>query len=57
MRRPRLADAEIDGLTVIVSSGAIPNPASVRFGYADNPPINLYNRSDLPASPFRTDDW
>jgi rhamnogalacturonyl hydrolase YesR len=29
----------------------------VRYGWADNPEVNLYNGAGLPASPFRTDDW
>ncbi|MGD0652174.1 MAG: hypothetical protein ABSA97_13740 [Verrucomicrobiia bacterium] len=31
--------------------------AAVRYGWADNPPVNLYNKAGLPASPFRTDIW
>jgi len=30
---------------------------AVRYGWADNPDCNLYNKADLPASPFRTDAW
>jgi sialate O-acetylesterase len=30
---------------------------AVRYGWADNPIVNLYNSAGLPASPFRTDDW
>lgn len=51
------ADATIDGDIVIVSSKLIPNPVAVRYGWASNPRCNLYNSADLPASPFRTDDW
>jgi sialate O-acetylesterase len=29
----------------------------VRYGWADNPEVNLYNGAALPASPFRTDDF
>ena len=44
--------------TVEVSSGYVPNPVAVRFGWADNPDdLNLYNLEELPAVPFRTDDW
>lgn len=48
-------DAEIDGDTVIVSSSQVANPTAVRYGWANNPTCNLYNKSGLPASPFRTD--
>jgi sialate O-acetylesterase len=51
------ADAVIDGETVVVSSPKVPNPVAVRYGWADNPPCNLYNAAGLPATPFRTDSW
>ncbi|MEO8109066.1 MAG: sialate O-acetylesterase [Ginsengibacter sp.] len=49
------ADAKIDGNTVIVSSPEINKPVAVRYGWGSNPPTSLYNKADLPASPFRTD--
>jgi sialate O-acetylesterase len=51
------ADAQIHGKKVIVSSSDVRQPVAVRYGWADNPPCNLYNREQLPAAPFRTDDW
>ncbi len=51
------ADARIEGDCVIVSSPSVQTPVAVRYAWADNPSCNLYNSSDLPASPFRTDDW
>jgi sialate O-acetylesterase len=52
------ADAVIDGNTVVVSSKDVPAPVAVRYAWADNPAgCNLSNTADLPASPFRTDDW
>lgn len=51
------ADARIDGDTVVVSSPQVAAPVAVRYGWADNPPCNLYNKAGIPASPFRTDDW
>jgi sialate O-acetylesterase len=51
------ADAKIDGNTVVVSSDDVANPVAVRYAWADNPVCNLYNKENLPASPFRTDDW
>jgi sialate O-acetylesterase len=51
------AQAIIDKDTVVVSSDKVKKPAAVRYGWANNPPCNLYNSSDLPAAPFRTDDW
>jgi sialate O-acetylesterase len=35
----------------------VPEPAAVRYGWAANPKCNLVNGANLPASPFRTDDW
>lgn len=51
------AEARIDGDTIIVSNQNVPKPMAVRYAWADNPATNLYNRANLPASPFRTDDW
>jgi sialate O-acetylesterase len=51
------ADASIDGDNVIVSSAQVPKPVAVRYGWANSPRCNLYNKEGLPASPFRTDDW
>jgi sialate O-acetylesterase len=51
------ADAHIDGETIVVSSAKVASPVAVRYAWADNPEVNLYNGVSLPASPFRTDDW
>ena len=56
-RRFVWAYARIEGDTVIVSSPKVVKPVAVRYGWADNPIANLYNKAGLPASPFRTDDW
>jgi sialate O-acetylesterase len=56
-RRFVWADARIDGDAVIVSSPTVSKPVAVRYAWADNPTVNLYNAGGLPASPFRTDDW
>jgi len=51
------ANALIEGDKVIVSSPDVPQPAAVRYAWADNPIWSLQNGAGLPASPFRTDDW
>lgn len=51
------ADARIEGDAVVVSSPQVPEPVAVRYAWAANPKIGLYNEAGLPASPFRTDDW
>ena len=33
------------------------HPVAVRYGWANYPTGNLWNKEDLPASPFRTDDF
>jgi sialate O-acetylesterase len=49
------ADAVVAGSTVVVSSPRVASPAFVRFGWANFPVVNLFNRDGLPAVPFRTD--
>ena len=51
------ANAQTEGDSVIVWSDKVTKPMAVRYAWADNPVCNLYNKSELPASPFRTDDW
>lgn len=52
------AQARIEGNKVIVWNDAIPNPVAVRYAWGQNPAgEKLYNTEDLPASPFRTDNW
>jgi sialate O-acetylesterase len=52
------ADAKIAGAdTVVVHSDKVSKPVAVRYAWANNPVCNLYNKADLPAVPFRTDDW
>lgn len=52
------AEAEIVGDRVKVRSEKIAEPAAVRYAWADNPEdANLYNKEELPASSFRTDNW
>ena len=53
-RRYVPAQARIEGSTVVVSSSALKAPTSVRYGWADNPRVSLYNAAGLPASPFRS---
>ena len=42
---------------VEVSSPDVAAPVAVRYGWADNPICNLFAKSGLPVTPFRTDDW
>ncbi|MDQ2077055.1 sialate O-acetylesterase [Marinimicrobium sp. ABcell2] len=51
------AEARIKGDTIEVWSDQVRKPVAVRYGWADNPEVNLTNKEGFPASPFRTDDW
>jgi len=51
------ANARIDRESVIVWSPEVPEPVAARYGWANNPPCNLYNAAGLPMAPFRTDNW
>ncbi|MDQ8187915.1 sialate O-acetylesterase [Pelagicoccus sp. SDUM812002] len=47
----------VDKNTVEVWSKEIEAPTAVRYGWAQNPVVNLYDRNGLPVTPFRTDSW
>jgi sialate O-acetylesterase len=51
------AEAKIEGDQVVLSSPLVANPVAVRYGWANNPLVSLFNQAGLPAAPFRTDDW
>ena len=42
---------------VEVSSDEVAAPVAVRYGWADNPVLNLFSNDGLPVTPFRTDDF
>ena len=51
------ATATIYADKVIVYSPLVPNPKAVRYGWAECPIVNLYNKEGFPSSPFRTDSF
>ncbi|HVS72838.1 MAG TPA: sialate O-acetylesterase [Phycisphaerae bacterium] len=52
------AVAEINGDTVVLTSPDVPAPVAVRYAWDNFPDgANLFNKDNLPASPFRTDTW
>ena len=53
----KTAAAQLDGEKLTISSPDIAAPVAVRYAWLDLPDCNLCNGADLPASPFRTDDW
>ena len=52
------AEAKIlkDG-RIEVHSDQVADPVAVRYGWAENPVVNMFNNAGLPLTPFRTDDW
>jgi sialate O-acetylesterase len=47
------AETELEGDCVLAWNDSIPNPAYIRYAWAENPlGANLYNKEGLPASPF-----
>lgn len=44
-----------DDNSVEVWADSVAVPTSVRYGWADNPVVNMYNGAGLPLTPFRTD--
>ena len=51
------AQGTVEKDTVVLSAAEVPNPVALRYGWANFPKTNLFNRAGLPASPFRTDDF
>ncbi|MFN0290291.1 sialate O-acetylesterase [Pedobacter helvus] len=52
-----LADAVIEGNTVVVSSKKVKKPVALRYAFFNYPVTNLQNREGFPVLPFRTDHW
>ena len=51
------AKATRNGSQIILSSPEVSEPVAVRYAWANNPDLSLFNAVGLPASPFRTDRW
>ena len=56
-RRWQWGKATIQGDKIVVTHFEIAEPVAVRYGWADHPVVNLWNKDGLPASPFRTDHY
>lgn len=56
-RKFHWATAKIVGDHVLLKSPDVPVPVAARYNWANSPVGNLYNADDLPALPFRSDDW
>ena len=51
------ATARVEGKVILVESDRVPQPVACRYAWASFPACNLADSMDLPASPFRTDNW
>ncbi len=49
--------AKLENDLIFVTSNQVANPKSVRYGWANDPKVNLIGKDGLPVSPFRTDRW
>ncbi len=49
------ATASIKGDTVVVQSPAVPAPAKIRYAWANDPKLSLYDSNGLPCPPFEKD--
>ena len=47
------ARAKIEKDTVVIWHAKISRPVTVRYAWANNPEVNLYNTAQLPAVPFQ----
>ncbi len=55
-RQWKWAEAKITGKdTIDVWSSEVEAPVAVRYGWAENPVVNVYSTNGLPLTPFRTD--
>ena len=50
-------EVTIRGADLIVRSEIYGQLMAVRYAWANNPTMTLYNGAGYPASPFRTDEW
>jgi sialate O-acetylesterase len=58
------AEAEFEGApgpgkspAVLLRCAEVARPTAVRYGWAGNPPLSLFNGAGWPVLPFRTDDF
>lgn len=51
------AKANLQGNKIVVYSDKVQNPVAVRYGWSNNPDVDIYNSANLPLAPFRTDAW
>ena len=53
----RVLAAKLVENEVVINHPSVMKPVAVRYGWADNPELTLFDSAGLPAFPFRTDNW
>ena len=56
-RKFHKADAVIKNNKLEIKNDKVKNPIALRYAWRNNPDCNLTDNSNLPANPFRTDNW
>ncbi|HKP32446.1 MAG TPA: sialate O-acetylesterase, partial [Chitinophagaceae bacterium] len=51
------AEVKLKDNNIIVSSKKVSQPVAVRYAFSNTVIGNVFSKSNLPLSPFRTDDW
>ena len=51
------AAAKIVKESIVLTADDVNEPVACRYAFCGKPVVNLVNKANLPAYPFRTDDW
>lgn len=53
----KIANVKVDGKKLVLSNPEITRPVAARYAWSNTPTGTLFNKKNLPASSFRTDNW
>ncbi len=53
----KIADVKVEGNKLVLSNPEIIKPVAARYAWSNTPQGTLFNKKNLPASSFRTDNW
>jgi len=53
----KIANVKVDGKQLVLSNPEINKPIAARYAWSNTPTGTLFNKKNLPASSFRTDNW
>ena len=53
----KIANVKVDGKQLVLSIPEINKPIAARYAWSNTPTGTLFNKKNLPASSFRTDNW